>query len=851
MTERTIFLDALDIADPAERKAYLDGACASNGALRRQVEALLAAHEREGSFLEPPAAAPLPGPALHTPAFELRHLAEGPGTVIGPYKLLEQIGEGGFGVVFLAEQQQPVRRKVALKVLKPGMDTRQVVARFEAERQALALMDHPHIAHVFDGGETTSGRPYFVMELVRGIPITDFCDQEHLPVRARLELFVTVCQAVQHAHQKGIIHRDLKPSNLMVTLHDDKAVVKVIDFGIAKATGQQLTEKTLFTNFGQLIGTPLYMSPEQAQLSGLDIDTRTDIYALGVLLYELLTGTTPFDKERLKTAGFDEIRRIIREEDPPKPSTRLTTLGQASETVSANRRTDPKRLKQLCRGELDWIVMKALEKDRNRRYETASAFAADVQRYLHDEPVQACPPSAGYRLRKFARRNRGPVLAATLVFLATLGGIGGAMWGLITARAAAEEERQAKVTAQGREEETNAVLEFVEDKVFAAARPEGQDGGLGRDVQLRQAIEAALPFVEESFTQQPLIEARLRMTLGASFLYLGEARLAAEQCEKARALYTEHRGPDHPDTLSSMSVLARSYLDLGRHTDGLKLHEETLALRKARLGPDHPDTLRSMAGLASCYHRQGRYAEAVKLLEETLALRQAKLGPDHPDTLSSMHNLGGNLARIGRLAEGLKLQEEVLAIRKARWGPHHPNTLASMYSVAIRYNALGRDADALKLHEETLALRQAKLGPDHRSTLGSMNDVAWSLATIADLKLRDPRRAVELATKAAELAPKNAAHRGTLGTARYRAGDCKGAIADLEKALGLRKTNDPMCAYESFFIAMAHWQLGEKEQARTWFAKAVAWMEQGKKDDLQLQRFRAEAAELLEVEKQP
>src|SRR5205823_14789667 len=314
-------------------------------------------------------------------------VGEGPGAVIGSYKLLEEIGEGGFGVVFMAEQTRPVRRRVALKVLKPGMDTRQVVARFEAERQALALMDHANIAHVFDGGETESGRPYFVMELVRGVAITEFCDQNQLDVRERLKLFVDVCQAVQHAHQKGVIHRDIKPSNVLVTMHDSKAVVKVIDFGIAKATGQLLTEKTLFTNFAQMIGTPMYMSPEQAQMSGLDVDTRSDIYALGVLLYELLTGTTPFDKERLRTAGYDEIRRIIREEEPARPSTRLSTIGQAATTASANRRSDPRRLSQLFRGELDWIVMKCLEKDRGRRYETASALAADVEHYLNDEPV--------------------------------------------------------------------------------------------------------------------------------------------------------------------------------------------------------------------------------------------------------------------------------------------------------------------------------------------------------------------------------------------------------------------------------------------------------------------------------
>jgi WD40 repeat protein/serine/threonine protein kinase len=408
MSERSIFLAALDIDDLAERSAYLDQACARDGALRAQVEQLLKANQNSAPFMERPA------PALVATVDE-QPISERPGTMIGPYKLLEQIGEGGFGAVFMAEQQQPLRRKVALKVLKPGMDTRQVVARFEAERQALALMDHPHIAHILDGGETASGRPYFVMELVRGIPITDFSDQNHLPVRERLELFLAVAQAVQHAHQKGVIHRDLKPSNVLVTLHDDRPVVKVIDFGIAKATGQQLTEKTLFTNFAQMIGTPVYMSPEQAGMSGLDVDTRSDIYSLGVLLYELLTGTTPFDKDRLRKVGYDEIRRMIREEEPAKPSTRISTLGKTASTVSANRRSDPKRLRQLFRGELDWIVMKALEKDRNRRYETASAFAADVQRYLNNEAVQACPPSAAYRLRKFAQRNKRALATVALL----------------------------------------------------------------------------------------------------------------------------------------------------------------------------------------------------------------------------------------------------------------------------------------------------------------------------------------------------------------------------------------------------------------------------------------------------
>jgi len=401
-----LFLQALELCSPDERQEYLDKACAGDTALRAEVESLLRANAHAGSFLESPA------PPLHLAlTVDEQPIRETPGTVIGPYKLLEQIGEGGFGVVFMAEQQEPVRRKVALKVLKPGMDTRQVVARFEAERQALALMDHPHIAHIFDGGETATGRPYFVMELVPGIPITDFCDQKRLSICERLKLFLDVCQAVQHAHQKGIIHRDIKPSNVMVSLHDGTPVVKVIDFGIAKVTDQQLSDKTMLTHFAQMIGTPLYMSPEQAGQSGLDVDTRSDIYSLGVLLYELLTGTTPFDKERLRTMSYDEIRRIIRTEEPPRPSLRVSTLGEAA----ANRRSSPKKLGQLICGELDWITMKALEKDRNRRYTSANALAADVQRYLHDEPVLACPPSVWYRFGKFAWRNKRTLATAALL----------------------------------------------------------------------------------------------------------------------------------------------------------------------------------------------------------------------------------------------------------------------------------------------------------------------------------------------------------------------------------------------------------------------------------------------------
>jgi WD40 repeat protein/serine/threonine protein kinase len=454
MRERDIFDAALAITNPAERSVYLTEVCCGNPELREHIEGLIMHVEQLGSFLEPPASSPVA--TTHEPP------TERPGTMIGPYKLLQQIGEGGMGIVYLAEQEQPVRRKVAIKIIKPGMDSTQVIARFEAERQALALMDHLNIARVLDAGATATGHPYFVMELVHGVPITRYCDDNRLTPRERLELFIPVCQAIQHAHQKGIIHRDIKPSNVMVCLYDGKPVSKVIDFGVAKAIEQRLTERTLFTQYGTIVGTFEYMAPEQAELSQLGVDTRSDLYALGVLLYELLTGTTPLEHKRLQEAAFNEILRLIKEEEPPRPSRRLSSSGAALATISQQRRTEPAKLTKLVRGELDWIVMKCLEKDRTRRYETASGLARDLQHYLADEPVEACPPSAGYRLRKFARKYRMPVIVAAAFAVVLVVGALVSAWQAVRAKQAEAEAvvqrehataAELAATAKGRETE--------------------------------------------------------------------------------------------------------------------------------------------------------------------------------------------------------------------------------------------------------------------------------------------------------------------------------------------------------------------------------------------------------------
>jgi serine/threonine protein kinase/tetratricopeptide (TPR) repeat protein len=726
--KKELFLNAVDLPSAAARHAYLAAACAGDDALRREIEDLLGHHECLGSFLQA-------GGGAVAALGDTDLAGEQLGAVIGPYKLMEQIGEGGMGLVFVAEQQQPVRRKVALKVIKPGMDSKQVIARFEAERQALALMDHPHIAKVHDGGTTPSGRPYFVMELVKGVPMTQFCDDHRLTPRQRLELFVPVCQAVQHAHQKGIIHRDLKPSNVLVTSHDGTPVVKVIDFGVAKAIGQQLTDKTVYTQLTQLIGTPLYMSPEQAGQSGLDIDTRSDIYSLGVLLYELLTGTTPFDKERLQKAGFDEICRIIREEEPPRPSTRLSESKDTLLTISAQRRTEPAQLPKLLRGELDWIVMKCLEKDRNRRYETASDLAMDVRRFLTDEPVQACPPSAGYRLRKFAGKYRRVlVIAAAFVALlasATVVSTWLAVRARMAERTAGEQRDKAIAEKQRGDIEaaiTTAINDFLQKDLLGQSDIGNQPGDLPRNknITVRELLDRAAQGIDAKFPDQPRTEAAIRFTLGKAYIALGEYAEAHKHLERCVALRKELQGPRHRDTLDAMSALAIVHWRRGQLDQAEKLYEEVLAGFRELGQSAHPDALSVVMNQAILANETAHYKEAEAKLARVVDGLVAQLGSDHPTTLWALSNLAATYSAQGDYARAEALERQVVAGFRAlpQFGPDHPKTLFAMNNLATGYLLQRQYDQAQPLFEEILRARRDKLEPGHPDTLTTMNDLA-------------------------------------------------------------------------------------------------------------------------------
>lgn len=765
-----IFEHAIDL-ERAAREAYLANACGEDAALRAEVEGLLRAHDGAAKFMASPTAGPMadamPMADSSAGATMAAPIREAPGTRIGPYKLLQLIGEGGFGSVFMAEQEKPVLRKVALKIIKLGMDTRQVVARFEQERQALAMMDHPNIAKVLDAGATETGRPFFVMELVKGDPIVEYADKNNLAIEDRLDLFAQVCNAVQHAHTKGVIHRDIKPSNILVSTQDGRPHTKVIDFGIAKATASKLTEKTLFTEHRQLIGTPEYMSPEQAEGS-LDIDTRTDVYSLGVLLYELLTGTTPFTGQELRSAAFAEIQRIIREVDPPKPSTRISQNTDSIASIAAKRHTEPKRLGTLVRGDLDWIVMKALEKDRQRRYETASGLGMDVKRYLSGEAVLAAPPSASYRIKKMIRRNKGVVAGGGAVAAALLIGVVAFAWQFKVAsdqrdlaveaeRAESEQRRQAdaaradavaqqteaeKQEAKAKEQEAEAknqaaIAEAVaafQTEMLAAVDPANlpRDPATGEPlkdkVTVVQALEAALKAINGgSLKDSPMVEAGVRTTIGDTFVSLGRYKEAVPVLRRALDLRKANFPEGSLEIAQSMDRLADPLSLLSNLDEAEQLLREALAMRRRALPASDPSVGTAMNNLAQILLLQGNYDEAESLLREAVQL-EAPIA-DNPGLARTYDNLAKTLTALNELEEAEEFMRKALQTRVAAFPAGHPEIALGQNNLATTLMSAKKFAEAEQLYKESLATSRATLPaqhPDIASTLSSLGNALRS-----------------------------------------------------------------------------------------------------------------------------
>jgi serine/threonine protein kinase len=757
-SDETLFADALAL--PAdERACFLDAACKDDAARRQRLDSLLKASESAKGFMESP---PLAGQNEATAA-SLSSSGENAGQQIGRYKLLQKIGEGGCGIVYMAEQSEPVQRRVALKVIKLGMDTKAVVARFEAERQALALMDHPNIARVLDAGATETGRPFFVMELVRGLKITDYCDQHKFTTAQRLELFGLVCLAVQHAHQKGIIHRDLKPSNILVTLHDGVPVPKVIDFGIAKATQGRLTDRTLFTAFEQFIGTPAYMSPEQAELSSQDVDTRSDIYSLGVLLYELLTGKPPFDPQTFRQAGIDEIRRFIREVEPPKPSVRLNTLPDAdSTTVARLRGTDAPRLAIQLKGDIDWIVMKALDKNRTRRYETAGALADDLLRHLHNEPVIARPPSAGYLLQKLIRRNRLAFTAATVVVASLVAGLGVATWSFIQEKAARTQEAQQRALAEAGEQKARiAAAKSKQAYKFIAGMLTGVGPSVaaGRDtVLLREILDKTVKRLNSTLKDQPEVELNLRQTLGAVYLDLGDFAKAEPMAREALVLAEKLYGRESEDVAGALILLGEIQVMQGHGTESEPLLREALAIARKYPGPQNENLAEALMAMGASFMGQGklpeaethcrealalvkqqpeieslpvenvqmqlafvlqkesRLAEAEPMFREVLAVQKKLLSQDDPVAAYTQLGLSNVLMLQGKLPEAETQFREALVVLKKALGDEHPTIAMIRLNLALILQQSGRLQEAETQYREVLALQKKVLGNEHPAT---------------------------------------------------------------------------------------------------------------------------------------
>jgi serine/threonine protein kinase len=841
---RQIFMDVADLPS-AEVPAALDRLCAHNAALRAEVESLLRAQQSAAGFLVSPTldhpTSPAEAPTLGAPAgADAAPIHEGPGSRIGPYKLLQLIGEGGFGSVFMAEQEQPVRRRVALKIIKLGMDTRQVVARFEQERQALAILDHPSIAKVFDAGATDTGRPYFVMELCTGEPIDAYCDRHSLSISQRLELFAQVCHAVQHAHTKGIIHRDIKPRNILVATQDGRPHAKVIDFGIAKATEARLTERTLFTEHKQIVGTPEYMSPEQAEGS-LDIDTRTDVYALGVLLYELLTGSTPFTSDELRSAAYAEIQRIIREVEPPAPSTRLNQNAQTLASIAARRNIEPRRLNLIIRGELDWIVMKALDKDRKRRYETADGLAQDIRRYIAGEPISAAPPSRAYRLRTFIRRHRGPVIAAALIATALILGLIGTTTGMLWARhereratLAAAAESAAKALAQDNEHKALAaaaraqsIADFVTTSLGAA---DAYNPGGGQSTTILAAMDRALADLNAGrFKNDPETEASLQHTIARILQHNGREKQARPLFQQALDTRTRILPADHADIAASLTGLAGAELSIGDPKVAESLYAKSLDMLR-RLHPgDHESVAAALGDVANARINQFRNADAEPLLVEALAMLERLNPGDDAKKARTLDTLATVRYNLGRGPDAEALYQRALDMNQRLFPGDNPRVLISLFNLGTLRKDLGRPRDAEPLLTTAYDMARRLYTGDHQYLATAINNLANLRTTLGHPEQAEPLyvQALDMNRRlypADNLVVANGLY--NLGYARHRLGRAAEAESLLLEALAMyaRLTTEdrPQTATTLYTLAMARESLGKHTEARASFDQAIA-----------------------------